>query len=266
MKDSDERGAVLLCEALDLLKIQEGKEDRDQVRVWIEDVARRFRSRLRSQEDSPNFADLKEQFERLSTTARELARLLEQTWPHVHAAATGYCSLDDWFGHEQPSYYEQQLILNPDTARTILPEIALVTERVLEQLPEQRGGERNVEARFQGLPKELLAIQCWELFNYFRSGKAKTTEGGDYYKFTGIVYTLATGEGPGELGVGLERYVKSAALVCRDLVKRRPGIERLTCALAPGTSPVGLLSESGVLASHFGIPQKMMRELQQGKE
>ena len=266
MKDSDERGAVLLCEALDLLDIQEGKEDRDQVRVWIEDVARRFRSRLRSQEDSPNFADLKEQFEQLSATARKLARLLEQTWPHVHAAAAGYCSIDDWFNPEKPSNYEQQLILNPDYARTILPEIADVTDRILERLPEQKGGERNVEARFHGLPKELLAIQCWELFNYFRPGKAKATEGGDYHKFTSAVYELSTGEDPDRLGVGLERYVKSAAVVCRDLVKRKPVIERLTRILPDGDSPVGLLSESGILASHFDIPQRMWRELQQGKK
>jgi hypothetical protein len=257
---SEERYDELWKEALGLLSVPDGEKDQEQARIGVEDVIRRFQLRLESWKASPKFTDLRDQLDQISTSARELGRLLDTSWPYAQAAAAGYCSVDDWLNQDRFVFFEQ-VIEGPEQVCTVLPKIAEAADQIRSRLPAQKGGGRSLEERFHGLPKAVLAVHCWELFHHYRPGEAKTTDGGDYHTLTSIIYEMASGEGSDSPGVGLEHYVKNAAIVCRDLIEQNPALERLRHALPPGESPVGFLSESTAIADWYGIPRRVEKEI-----
>ena len=144
----------------------------------------------------------------------------------------------------------------------LLPEIADLADRLSERLPADTGGERPLFALFHGSPKQVLAVQCWELFWYFRPGEATGGEGSKYYKFTAWVYELATDEEADEKkGVGLRRYTDKAVKECDDLVSRVPGLRDHCHLLAAEGSPVGFISNSSLAAHLLGVPNRLIQEL-----
>lgn len=59
-------------------------------------------------------------------------------------------------------------------------------------------------------PKRELALECLQIFDEYRPGEAKTTEGGDFRAFVGYVYEIATGERDADLEKPVKEAVKLA--------------------------------------------------------
>ena len=70
------------------------------------------------------------------------------------------------------------------------------------------GGRTNTYSMKHGTPKDQLAARCYILFSDHRPGEAKSTVAGDFHKFVGLVYELATGREFEKTDEKLLRYVR----------------------------------------------------------
>ena len=262
--DPDYR-SELLKEALDHLRVRD--DCREDAELWTLDVARSFRERYAlAQQGAPRLATLKKQTDSIEKHARELARLLDKSDPYFVWAATGYLGVDEWKDdHGNLPHISE--ILDPQERTQLtdkLQRLASLAKHLSEALPKDTGGEHDLRGIFETTPTWLLALDCWELFDWFREGEATghvakaTSEPGNYHTFVEIVYELAIEEEPSS---GLTAFTKRAAPRCNAYAEQNPRYRHLRRALPPGDSPVGLISHSGLAADLFGVPGRLRDEI-----
>ncbi len=76
---------------------------------------------------------------------------------------------------------------------SMLDAIVEASERALEKVPKDKGGSIK-QPMLGGPAKNELANGCLALFEEYRPGDAKTSEGGDFRTFVSLVFELSTGE------------------------------------------------------------------------
>ena len=260
--DPDDRNE-LLKQALDYLRVPD--DCREDTSAWILDVARSFHERHeKAQQGAPRLSALRKQTGSIETHARELARLLDESDPYFVWAAHGYLGVDEWKDDQGVPHISE--IVDPQKRAQLtakLQRLASLAKRLHKALPKDTGGEHDLRGIFETPPTWLLAVDCWELFDWFRPGEATghvapTVQGGNYHTFVEIVYELAIEEKPTS---GLTVFTKGAAPRCNAYAEQKPGYRRLRHARALGTSPVGLMTGSGFAANLYGAPNQLFDEL-----
>lgn len=261
-----ERRSELLTEALSLLRVPDDRKEN--ARAWVKVVAENFKRNRSEQRSAPRLADIKRRLPKAVRQARELADFLGD-FPYLVRVASGYDLLDIMADLEdergRPKHPKILRLLESDARGlprdlgAMLLEFADLTEPLVERWPADTGHERDLFAMFTGSPKEVLAVECWELFDWFRPGEATGTvpgrvgrSAGDYHRLMETVYELATGKEADEDRAGLERYTKKVAKFCRQYSARNPNFERVRRALALGQSPVGLIGSTEAWARFVG--------------
>ena len=256
--DPDYR-SELLEEALVHLRVPD--DCREDAEFWILDVARVFRERHAKERSSvPRLADLKKQTGAIEEHAAELVRLLNETDSYFVRAAVGYLGIDNWT-HDQGAPHLSLIVDYRERTQltTKLQSLASLANHLLEVLPKDTGGPNNLQDIFEGPSRWSLAVNCWELFDWFREGEATgDVNKGDYHTFVEIVYELAVQKPP---NTGLAAFTKQAATRCRAYAERTPAYQRLRRALPPGHSPAHLLTASGLAADLYGVPAKLRDEI-----
>ena len=253
--DLDDR-SKFLEQAFDYLRVPD--DCREDAEFWILDVARSFRER-HEQQRAPRLADLKKQTGAIEKHAAKLGRLLDESNPYFARAAVGYLGVDDWRDDQgDPHLFE---IIDPHERNQLtakLQRLARLASRLGEALPRDTGGPHDLRDIFEGPSKGSLAVDCWELFDWFRPGEATGHVDGHYHLFVEIVYELAIEEKPSS---GLTIFTKRAAPRCNAHAKRTPAYRNLRRVTPPGHSPVGLLSASGFVADFYGVPARLRDEI-----
>lgn len=248
---------VLMPEALELLRLNGNDipaEQREHGERDIGFVAMQFVKNLELDKASPRLKHLREQLGQISTGSGKLAELLNDAWPHIRRAAVGYGNLGDWYDDYGTTFLDR-FDKDPAKLMELLPRVTDVVDRLIETIPADTGGEQNLFRIFNGSPKRVLAVQCFEVFWEFRDPREATgTEGGDYHKLIAKTYSLATGRDPDSDRAGLHEYAKQVAKYCNDLLRRKPALERLRLALAPGQSPLGMISYTALSSRLHGTP------------
>ena len=260
--DPDYR-SELLEQALDYLRVPD--DCRGDAEFWILDVARVFRERhAKERPGAPRLADLKKQTGAIEEHAAKLARLLDESDPYFVWAAVGYLGIDDWTDDQTDDQGIPHIseIIDPQkrvqlTAK--LQSLARLANHLLEALPKDTGGPNDLRDIFEGPSRWPLAVNCWEIFDWFRPGEATgDVSKGDYHAFVEIVYELAVQKPP---NAGLASFTKQAAKRCRAYAERTPAYGRLRRALPQGHSPAHLLTASGLAADLYGVPTKLRDEV-----
>ena len=271
----------LLKQALDCLRVPD--DCREDATAWTLDVARVFRERHAiAQQSAPRLADMKDQTGAMEKHARELARLLGESDPYFIWAATGYLGVDEWSAPldpppvrktEKPAEAVQDIpyfseIMDPQKRTQLtrrLQRLANLAKHLHEALPQDTGGRHNLRNIFEAPPRWSLAVDCWELFDWFRPGEATghvdpapTSRKGGYHIFVETVYELALAEKPNS---GLTTFTKRAAPRCNAYAEGRPAYRHLRQASAPGTSPVGILTGTGLAADFYNVPSRLLDEI-----
>ena len=247
-------------DALTLLRVaDDGKEE---ARTWTEGVAKNFRQNYSEQRRAPRLANLRDRLINAVKQARKLAAFLDRDLHHIRRVASGYNLLDDWTKSppERPKIF-RLIDFDSQGLRSSLTEFAELTAPLKERWPTDTGGEHDLFSMFAGTPKQALALECWELFTWFRLGEATGTDTGQYHHFTETVYALATGREAGGDHAGLERYTKKTAKICNEYVARNSNFERLRRALAPGQSPVGIMNVTPAADRLFGRPTRLQDQI-----
>lgn len=162
----------LLERAHDYLRAPDDR--REDARAWILDVARSFHDRYElAQKGAPRLADLKKQTGAMEKHARELARLLDESDPYFVWAATGYLGVDEWKDDQGVPHISEITDRQERTQlRGQLQRLASLAKHLHEALPIDTGGDPDLRGIFETTPKWLLAVDCWELFDWFRPGEA----------------------------------------------------------------------------------------------
>ena len=255
--DPDDR-SELLEQALDYLRVPD--DCREDAGLDTLDVARSFRERYAiAQQGAPRLAAMKKQTGAMEKHARELARLLDESDPYFVRAATGYLGVDEWKDDQGVPHISE--IADPQERAQLtakLQRLASLAKRLHEALPKDTGGEHDLRGIFEAPPAWLLAMDCWELFDSFRPGEATGYVDGNYHAFVEIVYELAIQR---KTSGGLAAVTKRAAPRCNAYAERTPSYRRLRHARAPGTSPVGIITGSGLAADLYGAPAQLLDEL-----
>ena len=251
-------------EALKVLRVPE--DQREDASAWIADVARCFRDDLAAKQwPAPRLAKLKKQVSKIDKHARELARLLDESEPYFAMATAGYLGVEDWRHDEAPNFSE---ILDPSQRAELalrLQRLAFIAKRLHDNLPADTRGKHKLPSLFDGTPEWILAVECWELFDWFRPGEATgnlevqpQSDRGEYHLFVEMVYELATRTVP---NTGLGAITKKVAPLCNAYAKQKPAYRRLAHCGAVGESPVGMISRTGLASSLFGAPARLANEL-----
>ncbi len=255
--DPDDRNE-LLKQALDYLRVPD--DCREDTSAWILDVARSFHERHeKARQGAPRLAALKKQTGAIEIHARELARLLDESDPYFLWAATGYLGVDEWKDDQGVPHISE--ITDPQERTQLtakLQRLASLAKHLHEALPKDTGGENDLRGIFETTPTWLLALGCWELFDLFRPDEATGYVEGDYHAFVEIVYELAIEK---ESNSGLTIFTKQAAPRCNAYAEGNPAYRRLRRALAPGQSPVGIMTGTGLAAKLYNVPARLFDEI-----
>ena len=270
------RDDELMESTLELLHVPDDKKDG--VRADVTRVAMMFEENRWG--SSRRIADIEKALLAIAKRAKVLDGVIKKVWPDARRLAFGYVSLEDWREAIEPRSRRgspedrreaietvhiggiSEFVNKPAKWATTLQEIADLTGWIRQRLPEDTGGEHNISEMFNGTAKMVLAVQCWELYWGFRpDDRATGYDKGDFHALNATVYELATGVEPEADGAGLINHTKKAAVFCNGLRDRNPQFDRLRRALAPGESPIGLISRSGAAAPLFDTPNRFLREL-----
>lgn len=252
--DPDDR-SELLEQALKCLRVPDDR--REDASAWVVDAAQLFRDRhTTDQQAAPRLATLKKQTGAIEEHAAELAHLLDESDPYFAWAAVGYLPVDKWRDDQGDPHISE--IADPQERTQLtakLQRLASLAKHLHEALPKDTGGQHNLQGIFKAPSTWLLAVDCWELFDWFRPGKATGHIDGDYHAFVEIVYEIAIQEKP---NAGLTAFTKQAAPRCKTYAERTPAYRHLRRAGAPGQSPVGVLTTSGLAAALYGVPAELL--------
>lgn len=264
-------------------------DSKGNARRAIHNVVNIFKHNQEEHKKAPRLAEIHNRLTETARCSRELISLLDKTFQltevvsidvwsddqgfhteetpnystlYIKQLAIGFDSIDDWRG-DQGFRFKELLTEKPAQLKILLLELAELMERLHHRWPEDTGGQSELDTMFEGAPKQVLAINCWELFWGFRPGDASGTADGDYHAFIEILYDLATptGERAEDDKPGLVRYMKAAAKYCNGLLDRKPELDHLRQALPPGHSPVGMVSDTGLAAGLYRTPARLMDEL-----
>lgn len=256
--DPDDR-SELLEQALKCLRVPDDR--REDASAWILDAAQLFRERhATDQQGAPRLATLKKQTVTIEKHAAGLARILDDPDPYFVRAAFGYLGVDDW-KDDRGNFHISEIADPQERAqlRAKLKNLETLASRLRKALPPDTGGSRDLRHIFEGPVTWSLAADCFDLFDWFRPGKAtghvagtEKSKPGNYHTFVEIVYELGIEEEPSS---GLTHITKRAARVYNAYAERTPGYRRLR-----GESPVGFLTGSGLAADLYGAPAKLRDE------
>ena len=248
--------AALMDGALKLLHVPNDNDSKAQAKDYIRYVVETFSGGLEEKKTpAPRLKWLNQQTERIAASAGELARLLDETAPYFARGAAGYLGDDDWRDDQEIPHLSEilnQRELADFSAR--VQRLASIAARLHTAMPADRGGQSNLSVLFNAPPEWTLAVHCWELFTWFRPGKATGHLDGDYHVFTETVYNLATGKEP---LTSLSRFIKKAARRCNAFVAQKPGFERLRRASWPRGWPF-ILNEVRTAARMYGAPNRLL--------
>ena len=202
--------------------------DRELLDLVLEDLGDAARGNQASIEDQISFIvglhrtlkELERDPPRPASVGRNLNRVVKSASTlRIQIAALDYLSLRELhqngaFKHpsltaplapDQRKWDEYMAICEGEGSRllSLLDAIVAASERALKVLPPDTGS--SVKQPMLGGPANFeLVAGCYRLFEEYRPGKAKTTEGGDFRSFVSHVYGLSTGE-----EADLERPIKN---------------------------------------------------------
>ena len=113
---------------------------------------------------------------------------------HEQGAFQHPCLLSP-IAEEQSNEDEYESIREGQNSRllSILDVIAEASKRALEKPHKDPGGSIK-QPMLGGSANEELVARCYKLFNNFRPGEAKSTQGGDFRTFVSLCHQLSTGE------------------------------------------------------------------------
>ena len=173
-------------------------------------------------------------------TARKLNKLLNSIGEYIYPVGLLYNLLDiesdDRIGMGGSDIERRALAHNPTEIQRRLPllivALTLMEENLRERRLDKEIGRGNLYKFLNGPPKwNPLALKCYDLFEDYRPGEAKSTTGGDFYLFYTAIYRVALDADPEGKGVGASHYVEEVCRVYRELAAIQAPLKLIRHAL-----------------------------------
>ena len=261
--DSEDYQLEIMDNAVGLLKVRQESKTKSRAKSWIRDVAADHAALVERQKHSESapikrLKELKQLLRSIANDAQHLRSDIDRVWPYLHDVVFAYSNSEDWKREDGQVAFKERLVDLPYRLGCDLDELAETLKRIDSRIRKDTGGELPLARIRRAHPDHVLAVECWELFDYWRPEEASGTTEGPYHEFVGLVYEIATGLEP---HTGLERWVKMTVVRCGRAQIFVPSASGWLRFWPEGTSPVGYLSRSSLAEQIFDTPDALQQSI-----
>ena len=211
-----------------------------QAEDFILNAAWHFLQATEEETGAPSRPALADRLGETIETADKLGKLLNSIGGYVYSIALLHNLLDIEAG-DREDIEREALVYNPIEIRNrldfLIHTLTLVEKGLNKQGLDVGTGRWNWYNFLHGPPKWQLALECYDLFESYRPGEAKSKTGGDFYCFYMAVHGIALSVEPEADGVGARYYVVEVCRIYRELAAIQGPFNRIRRALRAPNLP-----------------------------